>query len=35
MLLSGPGDLWPGDHCISGGADEGPGVMLPEEFGTS
>ena len=31
--LSGAGDLWPGDHCISGGADDGPGVMSPEEVG--
>lgn len=34
-LLSGAGDLWPGDHCISGGADDGPGVISPEEFGIS
>ena len=33
--FSGAGDLWPGDHCISGGADDGPGVMSPEEVGTS
>lgn len=35
LLLSGAGDLWPGDHCMSGGADDGPGVMSPEDVGTS
>ena len=33
--LSSAGDFWPGDHCISGGADDGPGVMSPEGVGVS